>query len=123
MQTLLMKYLLLLLSLPALTSDTCKNKKSANTTDNIPVCIQAQIDSIKKEPRWNPPAQVDEYEYNGKRVFLFSSDCCDHFNVAYDSNCQAICAPSGGITGRGDGKCADFESKAKHIKLVWKDSR
>ena len=55
--------------------------------------------------------------------FLFSSNCCDQYNVAYDENCKAICAPSGGIAGSGDRKCLDFSSTAKFVKLVWKDPR
>ena len=113
-----MKYIILILALPALMKDSCRKK-----TNIIPDCIQARIDSISKEPRWNPPAQVDEYEYAGKRVFLFSSNCCDQYNNLIDPDCRYICAPTGGITGRGDGQCADFNSTARHIRLVWKDPR
>lgn len=82
-----------------------------------------KINEIKKAPRWNPPATVNEYTYNGKTVFLFSSDCCDQFNMVFDSQCNYVCAPSGGITGKGDGKCDDFNTSAKHVRLVWKDDR
>jgi hypothetical protein len=96
------------------------NKGAAPT---IPSCIQARIDTIKQQPRWNPPAEVAEYRYNGKRVFLFSSDCCDQFNQVVDEQCNYICAPSGGITGKGDRKCTDFADKAELVKVVWKDER
>jgi hypothetical protein len=126
-----MKYLLLLLIGPVMMSETCKKKKDTATTDTngdpritgIPACIQQRIDSIKKEPKWNPPAEVNEYTYNGKTVYLFSSPCCDFFNPVYGSDCNYICAPTGGFTGKGDGKCEDFNSTAKHVKLVWKDDR
>ena len=98
-------------------------KCNGTAVDTIPSCIQARIAEIKKQPRWNPPAQVEEYRFEGKRVFLFSSNCCDQYNVIYDKNCAYICAPSGGITGKGDGKCADFLSAAQKIKLIWKDDR
>ncbi|HEX6191973.1 MAG TPA: hypothetical protein VFZ42_06400 [Chitinophagaceae bacterium] len=117
-----MKYILLLLSLPALMQDGCKKKNQNSSQAEIPTCIQQKIDSLKKEPKWMPPAQIDEFIYNGKTVYLFNSDCCDHFNIAVDTMCQYVCAPSGGFTGRGEG-CADFEKKAKHIRLVWKDAR
>jgi hypothetical protein len=90
---------------------------------DIPSCIQARIDEIKKQPRWNPPAQVEEYRYDGRRVFLFSANCCDQFTQVVDEACNYICAPSGGITGKGDRKCADFNEKAQLIKVVWKDER
>lgn len=96
---------------------------SKQKPDAIPVCIQQKIEAIKAEPKWNPPAEVDEYLYNGKHVFLFSSNCCDQYNILYDENCEVICAPSGGLTGKGDGKCADFAESAKHVKLIWKDER
>lgn len=102
----------------ALASRTCNKPKTAT-----PECISNRIEQIKKEPRWNPPAQVNEYTYNGQQVFLFSSNCCDQYNEVYDANCNYVCAPSGGITGKGDGKCSDFLENAKHIRLVWKDER
>lgn len=126
-----MKYLLLLLLTPALMSETCKKKAvedketlpDVQNSAIIPACIQNRIDSIKKEPKWNPPAEVNEYLYNGKAVYLFSSPCCDFYNTLYGSDCNYICAPSGGFSGNGDGKCMDFKSAAKHVRLVWKDDR
>jgi hypothetical protein len=85
---------------------TCKKEKL------LPECIQQKIEAIKAQPKWNPPAQVDEYVYQGKRVYLFSADCCDQYTQAFDENCNYICAPSGGITGKGDGRCADFINAA-----------
>ena len=102
----------------------CHRKSPAATSDKgIPTCIQKKIDSIKQQPVWNPPAEIHEYEYNGKKVYLISADCCDFFTTAVDENCNYVCAPSGGFTGRGDGKCKDFNQNAKMIKVVWKDER
>ena len=98
-------------------------KCSKQNLTKVPTCVQQKIDAIKKQPKWNPPAEVREYEYNGRRVFLFSSDCCDQYNTVVDVNCNYVCAPSGGLTGKGDRKCADFSEKAKEIRLVWKDER
>lgn len=100
-------------------AEKCKRQKE----NSIPDCIQQKIDQIKKEPEWNPPAEVHEYSYNSKRVFYFSSNCCDQYNAVFDENCNMICAPSGGLTGKGDGKCADFKEKATEVKLIWKDER
>lgn len=98
-------------------------QKCHKSNTKLPACIQQKIEQIKKEPKWNPPAEVREYEFQGKRVFLFSSNCCDQYNVVYDENCNYICAPSGGLTGKGDRKCEDFGAKAKEVGLVWKDER
>ena len=58
-----------------------------------------------------------------KKVYYFSSNCCDQYNMVYDEKCNPVCAPSGGITGKGDMKCADFNEKAEKVRLVWKDER
>lgn len=114
-----MKVLILLLSMLAIAAKECVPRRVML----IPPCVQQKIDSIKAQPKWNPPAQVDEYVFRGKRVFAFSSNCCDQFNPVYDENCNYLCAPSGGITGKGDLQCADFATEAKHVRLVWKDER
>lgn len=113
-----MKYLLLVCAVFFLTGFTCHK-----VTRHIPACIEGKIERIKGEPEWNPRAEVNEYVYNDQRVFLFSANCCDQYHVLYDENCSVICAPSGGYTGRGDGKCPDFNETARHIRLVWKDER
>jgi len=96
-----MKTILLLLSFTIFASETCdKKKKQDKTTEEteivapleeqaaIPKCIQTKIDSLKKVPRFNPPAEVNEYTYNGKRVFLFTSDCCDNYNFHQAIHCN-----------------------------------
>lgn len=98
-------------------------KYTTHTEEQIPSRIQEKIDQIKKGPKWNPPSEVHEYSYNGKRVFYFSSNCCDQCNTVYDNNGNYIGAPSGGIGGKGDGRCPDFNRNAKQVRLVWKDDR
>lgn len=102
----------------SLSTRKCSNKESA-----IPACIQRKIDSIRSEPKWNPPAEVYSYSYKNRIVYYFSSNCCDHYNTVVDENCNYVCAPSGGYTGRGDQLCPDFNSEAKKLKLIWKDDR
>ncbi len=120
-----MKYLLLLLIFPFLSASECGKKKekpgTATTQDSIPVCIRKILDDQSKEIPPNQPVQIDEYAYNGKTVYLFTAQCCDQFNVLYDDSCKMICSPSGGIIGKGDGKCEDFAKEAKLIKLIWKE--
>lgn len=104
----------------------CQRKMSTEANSpasGIPACIQQKIDSIKQQPVWNPPAEVYEYNYGERPVFLFSADCCDRPSTAVDSNCNYVCAPSGGFSGKGDRKCVDFFEKAKLVRLVWKDER
>lgn len=109
-----MKYLALLLFLPLLSASDCSKK------NELPSCVQRVIDdAVRNEPS-GVPVKIDEYLYNGKRVFLFTAPCCDQYNTVYDENCNAVCAPTGGITGKGDGNCTDFTTAATHVREVWK---
>ena len=90
---------------------------------SVPPCIQLRIDSIKASPKSNPPGEVIEYEYKGQRVYGINSPCCDQYYNLIDEQCNYICAPSGGLTGAGDGKCSDFFQNAKKIRTIFKDDR
>jgi len=121
-----MKYLLLLLVFPVLAASECGKKKKSTTTgnsqpvkDSIPVCVRQMIDKATKDVPTNPPEQVDEYIYHGKKAYLVTAGCCDQYNTLYDDSCKVICSPSGGITGRGDMKCEDFAKTATHVKKIW----
>jgi hypothetical protein len=108
-----------------LVNSNCNNKtgkggEKLTILDSIPVCLKQKIEAFSRADAYNPPIKVDEYQYRGKRVFLFTADCCDQFDMLYDDSCQVLCASSGGFTGKGDGKCADFSTTAKHLKLIWK---
>lgn len=98
---------------------TCKKDKQ----NDLPECLKIKIEQIKSQKKWNPPAQIHEYIYNGRTVYLISADCCDQYDTLVDSNCQYICAPGGGIANMGDGKCTDFYKMAKYVRVVWKDER
>ncbi len=117
-----MKFIFLILALPLL-NQQCKKEKSGIADNKVPTCIQAKIDSIRAQPVWNPPAEVNEYVYDGTKVYLFSSPCCDQYNQLFDSECNYLCSPSGGYTGKGDQKCNGFFDNARHLRLVWKDER
>lgn len=107
-----------MLPFPFLLSTQCSKQKN-----DTPTCIQQRIDEIKAKPKGNDASEINEYIYKGKHVYLFESACCDQYNPLLDDNCTYICAPSGGITGKGDLKCTDFGSDAKFVRLVWKDPR
>lgn len=85
--------------------------------------IQTKIAELKAQPKANPAYEVWEYQYRGQKVYLVTADCCDQYTTVYDACLNVLCAPSGGFTGRGDGKCPDFNEKATDKKLVWRDPR
>ena len=114
-----MKYIWIAVLLAVAKTPGCNKQKTAG----IPDCIQQKINTVKGQPKANPPIEVQQYAYNGKTVYLVTSGCCDQYNVVFDEKCQYICAPSGGLTGKGDRKCPDFIEKATFVRTIWKDER
>ena len=91
--------------------------------DSIPACISRMISTFKEEGKQNPPRQIIQYTYHGKTVYYVTPPCCDFFSELYDSNCVLIAYPDGGITGKGDGRAADFNEERTGERLIWKDDR
>jgi hypothetical protein len=117
-----MKKILLFLITAAVIAGCNNSKKDKTPDDALPACIQKDVDAIKKGEMKNAPVQIDEYNYNGKRVFLYTADCCDQYNMVYDEKCGIICAPTGGMEGGGDHKCEDFSIKARFVTNIWSKS-
>lgn len=93
-----------------------------NTPEN-PDWINNLINKFEAEPLGNPPQSIWQYEYKSMIVYYIPPQCCDQFSVLYDKDGNIICAPDGGFTGTGDGRCANFFSERKNEKLIWKDKR
>ncbi|MBU1099231.1 MAG: hypothetical protein KKA84_02420 [Bacteroidetes bacterium] len=85
--------------------------------------MEELISEYQNQPVGNPPQSIWQYTYEGQLVYYVPPQCCDQFSVLYDKEGDYICAPDGGITGRGDGQCPDFFSDRKNEKLIWRDSR
>ena len=96
---------------------------STSTQLEIPDCINELIIKFQNEPIGNPPQSIWQYEYNGDTVYYVPAQCCDQWSILFDSECNNICAPDGGFTGHGDGRCSDFFATSTNRKLVWKDLR
>ena len=91
--------------------------------DNItPACIERIIQAIKRADVQNFPSQVWRWEDATKIYYYITADCCDQFSALYDLECRLICAPDGGLTGGGDGRCPTFGKDLKKT-LVWQDPR
>ena len=119
-----MKNLLIFISLFILNASDCKSKKEAvKNTDNIPECIQKKIAEFTQQKVTNPPIKVFSYTYNNETVYYVTAICCDVYSELYDKNCNRICAPDGGKTGKGDGKCVDFFDTKTDKKLIRSDER
>jgi hypothetical protein len=88
----------------------------SNFPKGTPTCIQNKIQEMEKSG--DATCSVYRYTNQGAEVYWVNPGCCDQFEVLYDSNCNYICAPSGGFTGKGDGKCKNLDLQKK--TLIWR---
>ncbi len=112
---------------------TCSSGKSNAAKENlqtnkaltlsVPPCIQSMIDSAKNQPSGMAITEIRRYLFNGSKVYVVAAPCCDQFNNAYDSACNFLFAPSGGITGKGDRSNPDFFTQAKEDSLIWQSDK
>ena len=91
--------------------------------NGVPACIDKLISTYRSEEIKNPPRKVYSYTYMGKTVYYVPAICCDFFSDLYDNSCTLIAHPDGGITGKGDGRAADFMKARSNEKLIWEDTR
>lgn len=105
------------------TAKESSESTTANASDDQPVWLTLLISKFKLQGVTNPPRFVEQYRYRGQRVYYVPSECCDQMSTLYDSTGAVICAPDGGMVGKGDGRCTDFSETRQERKLIWKDSR
>jgi len=104
--------LLLCIVLSIFTLASCAK---SNYPKGTPKCIVLKIEELKLKN--DNSASVYQYANHAEIVYLVSPGCCDMFIELYDNKCNYICAPSGGFTGKGDGKCEDLD--LQNEVLIW----
>ena len=97
------------------------NRQAAKHT--LPQCVESKIRELSDLPPAEPRRQIISYDYHGNTVFYVSAPCCDQMSELFDLECRLLCRPDGGFTGKGDGRCADFNEMKSNPVLIWKDNR
>ena len=96
---------------------------SPSEEDHHPEFVEKLIVRFESGPKQNPPGSIWRYHYNGRVVFYVPPSCCDVPSALYDGDGNLICAPDGGLTGDGDGRCPDFFRARTQGSRVWVDGR
>jgi hypothetical protein len=102
---------------------SCKEEISNDCSCVVPSWINTYIQKGKDST--GTFSEVLAYKYKGQDVFLiqYKASCCDQFSAQlFNATGSRICFPYGGISGRGDMQCSDFEKEKTEEKLVWKAS-
>lgn len=120
---------------PNVTGNSTPAPTSANTVDPVaarvatsdttarPGWLQARIQAVLAERKRNPITRILSYRYRSQTVYFQSAPCCDQPSYVFDTKGRVLCQPEGGLTGKGDGKCPDFDKNKTEEKLVWQDPR
>jgi hypothetical protein len=88
-----------------------------------PEWVDALIRAFEDAPVGNPPQSIWRYAYDSQVVYFVPAQCCDMFSTLYDAEGNILCAPGGGLDGRGDGRCPSFADERTQKQLVWQDPR
>jgi hypothetical protein len=104
-------------------STACLFSTGPDLPKDTPTWLRHLIQDLASQPVANPPASITAFDYRNQTVYFLPSRCCDIASVLYDANGVVLCAPDGGITGQGDGRCPDFFTSRRDERLIWADPR
>lgn len=105
------------------TTNLRPTQATAFDTTSRPRWLEERIKYHLAEPKQNPIVQISRYNYKGQVVYYETLGCCDQFSNLYNATGKLLCHPEGGLTGRGDGQCPDFDKNKTSEMLVWRDPR
>lgn len=88
-----------------------------------PQWVKDLVTHLKSEPVTNPPTFLQKCTVDSKVTYYQSPKAGDQMSVLYDQNGQVLCAPDGGIAGKGDEKCPDYFQTRTDCNYVWTDNR
>ena len=98
---------------------SCASHRNVQKISELPACVEKTLKSMSSDPSRGTPQSITSYTYKAQTVYYVLSACCDKYNIVYDSKCNILGYPDGGLSGRGDGKMMDFKTEATNEKLIW----
>ncbi|UPL48550.1 DUF6970 domain-containing protein [Hymenobacter sublimis] len=81
------------------------------------------IEQLQQKPKQTPAAEVIQYTYQGRTVYLVTGGDAANYSYLFDTCGNVICAAAGGPNKTGDGRCPDFAATATNATLLWRDPR
>jgi hypothetical protein len=86
----------------------------------LPEWLRIRLADYDAQPGPAAPRAVYELRYGDGVAYYVKAVCCDQFDPLVDARGVLICHPSGGFTGRGDGKCPGALPPASEQREVWR---
>jgi hypothetical protein len=86
----------------------------------VPEWLRIRLADYDAQTGAGAPRAVHALAYGSGTAYLVTAGCCDQLDPLIDSSGTLICHPSGGYTGRGDGKCPGRLPPADQQREVWR---
>ena len=86
----------------------------------LPEWLRIRLADYDAQPGPAAPRAVYELPYRGGVAYYVQAGCCDQLDPLIDARGVIVCHPTGGFTGRGDGKCLDQLPAVAHRREVWR---
>ena len=109
---------------PIAPPDGSDRASSAPTTraevGGLPQWLRIRLADYDAQPGAAAPRAVFEVHYGDGVAYYVQAGCCDQLDPLIDARGVLVCYPSGGFTGRGDGKCPGALPPAADRREVWR---
>jgi len=86
----------------------------------LPQWLHIRLADYDAQPGAAAPRAVFEVRYGDGVAYYVQAGCCDQLDPLIDARGVLVCYPSGGYTGRGDGKCPGALPPAADRREVWR---
>jgi len=101
------------------------DRASATPSDRVEVAglpdwLRSRLADYDAQPGAAAPRAVYEVRYGEGVAYYVKAGCCDQLDPLVDAHGVLVCYPTGGFTGRGDGKCPGALPPASGRREVWR---
>ena len=86
----------------------------------LPEWLRIRLADYDAQPGSAAPRAVYAVRYGDGTAYLTKAGCCDQLDPLVDAHGVLVCYPSGGFTGRGDGKCLGALPRESERREVWR---
>ena len=86
----------------------------------LPEWLRIRLADYDAQPGPAAPRAVYELPYRGGVAYYVQAGGCDQLDPLIDARGVIVCYPTGGFTGRGDGKCLEELPVVAHRREVWR---
>ena len=86
----------------------------------LPAWLRIRLADYDAQPGPAAPRAVFEVRYGDGVAYYVQAGCCDQLDPLIDARGVLLCYPTGGFTGRGDGKCQNALAAVADRREVWR---